>query len=396
MELSREIHHLIVRNVTTRADLVSLTTVSKRFQHEAERALYNTLHLRGTAHIVAVCHTLGRTPRLSRLVEALSIFVALERPEAASDDEDSDADSDAEAEAEADAAPLPVEFWDAVAAALRAVRRLRFLSIYFEQIHDTAQAWVLRGTVFQLRTFHCDFEWDVHLAAFLRTQTDAVDLCLADYRREAGAAGGETTTAGGTAAAAATADATMPQLAVLECTFSEAAADLVPDRPVARVKTCFSRSDADEKRAELALLLAQLQRSRTPLRALDLGDEAYDEDFTLLLLRSMGGPSSRFSELRYLGTLVLPVDGTKRVEFYARLMRFPRLRCVELEVSKWEPPPMTPTALRALTYELRIYCSSISRVIFVYDFDRALMVVEPDGACVLDPDAATDTLWREV
>ena len=83
------------------------------------------------------------------------------------------------------------------------------------------------------------------------------------------------------------------------------------------------------------------------------------------------------------------------MEFYGRLMRFPKLRCVELEVSEWEPPPMTPAALRALTYELRIYCPSISRVVFVYEFDRALMEVEPDGACALDPDAITDTLWRE-
>ena len=164
---------------------------------------------------------------------------------------------------------------------------------------------MLRDTTFQLRTFHCDFEWDAPLAAFLRTQTDLVDLCLADYRRDAGE---------GTAGAA-------PRLATLECTFSEAAADLVPGRPVARVKTCFSRSDAGEKRAELAGLLAHLRRSRAPLRALDLGDEAYDEDFTLLLLSSMGAPFSRFADLRYLGTLVLPVDGTK-------VRRILLLRCV--------------------------------------------------------------------
>ena len=76
-------------------------------------------------------------------------------------------------------------------------------------------------------------------------------------------------------------------------------------------------------------------------------------------------------------------------------MRFPALRCVELEVSEWEPPPMTPAALRALTYELRIDCPLISRVVFVYDFDRAVMEVK-DGSCVLDPDAAPETLWREI
>ena len=63
----------------------------------------------------------------------------------------------------------------------------------------------------------------------------------------------------------------------------------------------------------------------------------------------------------------------KRLQFYGRLMKFPKLLCVELEVSGWEPPPMTPAALRALTYELRIYCPSITQVGFVYDFDRAMM-----------------------
>lgn len=84
----------------------------------------------------------------------------------------------------------------------------------------------------------------------------------------------------------------------------------------------------------------------------------------------------------------------KRVQFYGRLMRFPRLRCVEVEVSEWEPPPMTPAALRALTYELRIYCPSIVQVVFVYDFDRAMMTVV-EGNCVLDADAVTETLWRD-
>ena len=76
-------------------------------------------------------------------------------------------------------------------------------------------------------------------------------------------------------------------------------------------------------------------------------------------------------------------------------MRLPRLECVELEVSEWEPAPMTSAALRALTYELRIYCPSIKRVIYVYDFDRVVMTLV-DNALVVDQDAAVDLLWREV
>lgn len=76
-------------------------------------------------------------------------------------------------------------------------------------------------------------------------------------------------------------------------------------------------------------------------------------------------------------------------------MTFSRLQCVELEVSDWDPAPMSPAALRALTFELRIYCSSVTKVIFVYDFDRVVTRVT-DNLCVLDAEAAVETLWREI
>ena len=75
-------------------------------------------------------------------------------------------------------------------------------------------------------------------------------------------------------------------------------------------------------------------------------------------------------------------------------MRFPRLQCVEVEVSEWVPAPMTPAALRALTFELRIYCPTVSTIIFVYDFDRVVTRVT-DNICSLDHEALVDTLWRE-
>ena len=56
---------------------------------------------------------------------------------------------------------------------------------------------------------------------------------------------------------------------------------------------------------------------------------------------------------------------------------------------------MTPAALRALTYELRIYCPQVDRVVYVYDFDRVVMKVV-DNLCVLDHEAAAESLWREL
>ena len=56
---------------------------------------------------------------------------------------------------------------------------------------------------------------------------------------------------------------------------------------------------------------------------------------------------------------------------------------------------MTQAALRALTFELRIYCPTVSTVIFVYDFDRVVTRVT-DNVCILDHEAMADTLWREI
>lgn len=300
MEFSREVYSLIVKHVSTRAGLLTLCTVSRRFQLEAQRALYNTLHLHGPSRIIAVCRLLSNTPRLSLLVEALSLFLREDHPSNSDSEDDDDSD-----ESGAESAALPHDFWQVVASALRKLDKMRFFSVHFEQLQETAQAWILSDSKFQLQTFHCDFEWDQHLASFLRTQPEIVDLYLADYRKDVVLG-----------LPCAEPDArppirVLPRLSFLECTFSEAAVVLVPGRPVMRVKTCFSRSDEDEKRAEMRDLLAKLKASRRYLCALDLADESYNADFSLELLAAMGGAFSRFSELRYLGTLALPVDGRK-------------------------------------------------------------------------------------
>lgn len=75
-------------------------------------------------------------------------------------------------------------------------------------------------------------------------------------------------------------------------------------------------------------------------------------------------------------------------------MRFPQIRSVELEVSEWQPPPSSPAALRALASELRLYNPSVTKVVFVLDFDRS-MVTAVNGICRLDPEISTDLLWRE-
>ncbi|KAF9063305.1 hypothetical protein BDP27DRAFT_1335296 [Rhodocollybia butyracea] len=181
----------------------------------------------------------------------------------------------------------------------------------------------------------------------------------------------------------------LPRLAILECTFSEAAIALVPGRPVSRLKTCFSSTDPATKQAELKVLFEALKKATvspargTPItsatsgwRSLDIADAEYEEQFTMDLLKivvdltSVGPRQKNVSlkgTLRYLGTLVLPVDGKERLHFYGLLMKLRRLCCVELEVSAWNPSPASigPVAFRALGNELRLYCPSVTQVVFI-------------------------------
>jgi hypothetical protein len=294
MEFSREVYQLIVRHAGTRSDLLSLCLVSRDFQREAEKALYNTLHLRGQARTISVCDILSRTSRLALHVEALSLYV--EGSDGYRDEEDRENDSSDESRSESSYGD---EFWDAVAASLRQTNKLRFLSVYLERISDTARAWILDGCTFQLLTFHSDFEWDSHLDMFLRSQTALNDVYLVDYRALAASKSSKVSLED--------IHPSLPALSTLECSFSEAVVAFAPRRPLVRVKTCFSRVKVEEKRVELRELLDSLQRSQKPLRALDLADESYDSAFTRELVTSVSHAFSANNDLRYLGTLVFPV-----------------------------------------------------------------------------------------
>ena len=107
---------------------------------------------------------------------------------------------------------------------------------------------------------------------------------------------------------------------ILECTFSEAAVALVPDRPVCRVKTCFTHSRLEEKRTELQIIVASLRQSKRRIRALDIADSSYDVSFSLEVLARVAGDATLSAELRYIGTLVLPVDGQQVGQIPALLL----------------------------------------------------------------------------
>lgn len=295
MELSYETYILIVRHVATRADLASLCRVSRGFRRAAERLLYNTLNLKDYDIAKALCNILSTTPRLSLLVEALSIYVSSN----GSDSDDS-------------LITLPEDYWDHITLALKQFHRLRFLNIYLDGANDASQAHILDGCSFQLRTFHCDLEWDEHLSTFLASQTHLSDLYIADFKAD-------------------TPDSpspllnphSLPKLAILECTFMEAASAIIPSSPVVRLKTCFSASQVEEKRVEMRTLFSNIRRSRRHLRSLDIADASYTQDFSLELLTMAVNTFSSSNHLRYLGTLVLPVGGREVRHCFPHAYSFP-------------------------------------------------------------------------
>ncbi|KAL5519700.1 hypothetical protein ACEPAG_1360 [Sanghuangporus baumii] len=375
MELSREAYQLIVQFVNSRSDLYALTLTSRAFQRTAERALYNTLVLSDPSITVDICRTLSHNPRLGVLVDALTIF--------ASPHKEDDSDND-------DVAELPGEYWTCIASALAQTTRLRHLNIHADG--ETAFAWVLREAKFKLESFYCDLTWDRDLVNFLNFQDRLRDLYLSDFPPPSPTSIHDETSGAAESSSSnnlAIRPDALPALSILECSFIDAVAALVPGRPVTRVKTCFSREDAPGKTEELRKLAASLQHSSTRIRSLDLADASYTEDFSLAVLGTM---QRRLPELRYFGTLVLPV-GLERLQFFAMLMRLRSLHTIELEVSEWDPVP-TPQAMRALASELRLYCPSIKCFVFVREFERTVVRLI-NGRLAVDPEANIENLWRE-
>ncbi len=75
------------------------------------------------------------------------------------------------------------------------------------------------------------------------------------------------------------------------------------------------------------------------------------------------------------------------------LMRLPRLDCIEVEVSGWQPVPSTLAAFRALASELRLYCPTVVMVVFVHEFERTV-ITYMDGVYRIDEEIGPELLWR--
>jgi hypothetical protein len=282
MQLPSEVYPLIVRNVGRRADLSALCLVSKRIQTVAERELYQTLDMAEPSVTIMLCEVLAKQPRLSQLVITLVLYPN----EEANDDNVSPAS----------------DYWTSLSRALPKTTHLRSLRIYMNSGMPTNHAWVLGSCNFQLHTFHCDLAWDAYLASFLSAQRELADLYISDFNEDIPENVSIRTHSLRQARA-------LPSLSILDCTFTKAVGVFVPGRPVTHVKTCFSSSSSEARRVELALLLADLRLSTRPIRSLIVADESYTTTFSLEFLSSLVRAFGPTPQLRYVGPLVLPVDG---------------------------------------------------------------------------------------
>ena len=304
MALSMEARQLIVQHVESKGDICALARVCKNFQVVAERSLYNTLYLSGIDTTMSLCNILANQPRVADYVEDLTIDVR--HDETTSEEEE--------------LSHLPEEYWESVGAGLRSAHRLLHLAVHVDFIGDSANAWILDDCRFRLRKFHCDLAWDDHLVGFLNDQDELEDLYILDFPYPADADSEATPVepplplspppppVQRVVSPVPRADS-LPKLSILECPTTDAAAVLVPRRPITRVKTCFATSDDEKKRRELIALFVNLRLSTRPLLSLDLGDSSYSADCSLSFLRHCASANQTMDNVRYLGTLALPVDG---------------------------------------------------------------------------------------
>ena len=81
--------------------------------------------------------------------------------------------------------------------------------------------------------------------------------------------------------------------------------------------------------------------------------------------------------------------------FYGHLARLRELRSAELDVSEWEPPPVSFAALRGLARELNLFVPSIVTLVFVRDLEPTVLQAM-DGLWHIVDNIIADTVWRIV
>jgi hypothetical protein len=81
--------------------------------------------------------------------------------------------------------------------------------------------------------------------------------------------------------------------------------------------------------------------------------------------------------------------------FYGHLARLRELRSAELDVSEWQPPPVSFAALRGLARELHLFVPSIVTLVFMRDLEPTVLQTI-DGLWYIADNIIADTVWRIV
>ncbi|KAF8184164.1 hypothetical protein BJ912DRAFT_853283 [Pholiota molesta] len=339
LPLSPQICRSIALTLSTgdshRRDLAALCLTCKALQREATPHLYARLAFADPAPCLAACRTLTSTPP-DQLGTHVRTFAFNPDPLLAH------------------TSAVPRAFWEALQAAFAVMPNLEMLVL---SDFAFAHSWVLdpgagADPAFQLKDARLRLPCDAHLLRFLHTQTSLRALQL--Y-------GGLEDPAPVADAASAEPEASaLPPLPALQ----------VFDGPLLLGARLLSGCSAGqlrhvqlvvdcERTSAVPLLRGVVQTLRGTLQSVNVLD-LHGEDTGLEVLSMLCGA---IDGLRHVGVFAYPMVG--RYQFHKHLIRHgPSLRSIELDLTRWNPPPTPPASQRMLADELRTFCPALRVVIF--------------------------------
>ncbi|OCH85641.1 hypothetical protein OBBRIDRAFT_838806 [Obba rivulosa] len=346
MELPDEIYSRIAY-FAQHTDLLSLARVCKQSQPAAEKRLYRTLYLRDTGSAYLACQALvAHNGVRGAYVQRFWFCPEIRRPR-----------------------PFPSEFWQAIQVALTTMDHLESIVL-----NDSTglNSWILSPGRFrfQLNDANFNLKWDENMVAFLATQNELCSLGTLDSMDgeplcglPAGALQNLNIFSG-------------PLLVLMELVHS----------PLTHVQIHLD----EDTSALLETALTDLGKLKKKLRSLNI--VGIPSRYSLETL-DIVSRSTFHSNLRHLGLLPLPWGD--RTSFRLCLTRLHSLENIEVDVSRWDPPPSDPFQ-RMIAAELRVYCHQLLRVVFVFAQQEHLWCRQNDEWTKMYPGhyQQTDNLWR--
>jgi len=336
MPLSPEIVRRITQLASTRrGDLYALCLTCKAFQREAEVRLYDALLFSEPQKAHQACRTIIEHERLALLVHTFWFAQESRRP-----------------------LPLGQPFWLSIRSALNRMHNLECLVLFDSSFSNT---WVFDPAQirFQLREAKLRFTWDVPLVRFLEMQPKLRLLATYDNLNDSMSVG--------------LLPGRLPVLEVFDGTFM-VGMQLVHS-PLTHMQLIVDREhEVMEQVLDLLPQLSGVHKTLRGLSILDLPEELASKSLRIIsnacpVLRHVGLIPFPVTNVRFFYFLTLEFIRPKislrfqRHKIHDSLMRLHYLRSIQLDISRWNPPPGVP-AQRALAAELKVFCPTIKHVAF--------------------------------